>query len=722
MSVSDAKTDIITVSPNKEGFAEGLLRKGCLVAKIFHSEIANGFVTSINAEKARALPGVVKIVSCFDIPNIGFSFTDFSSELGRVNKKPDAVLLSKRIRHYAEPILVVVAQDSFTAQRAIELIKVEYSQNTPFTSPNSGDIAGEGELHEGIAGNLYGHYEEQHEHQADEAESYSGVYSVNATYAGSVPGCFSYMEKGRLIIHSRADGYTVRKKVGETLNLPMSSIRVIKEGNGNDYMFYEPISAYLTVLLSGCMVRVDENPDLFKLRTPMRFKLHTGVTESASIITRAAEITANVGAYAADAHGAAINAGRLLRHLYSAQGGFNLKVNSYYTNLMPTVSMQGHGFAHALFAMESHIDDIAFDRGIDPMLLRIKNCIRAGYTDSVEGYTTGSYELDKCIIRGRELTDWDNRRRENEKQSGDIRRGIGMAILCYNGGKDNSAATVNMTFSPDGSLLVMLGGGAGNGMLTELYREKISLIVGINKEMIHFDDSCDLYPNGGEYRTGLALRDAALRLSAMLIGHAKAEMFCDAEHPELRDGYLTESASGHRLLPIFDIVQDIIEQGKCPNVQGYSVASDRLLSFGATFAEVTVNIPLCRVELNNIITVLDNGYISHNDTAVTQALMSMTDAVDFTMGQQITYDEKSGISKNNSKTNTCFHSEERVVEFVAGTEPNSAFNNKPIDDAAFISVAPAVRNAILNATGIKLNSLPITSQKLFSEFEQAGMI
>ncbi len=717
----DGNADRINMATGRSIYTDRVKPNNYLVAKILHSEIANGFVTSINTELAKSIDGVVKIVSCFDIQNGNFSLTDKNSEKGRLHRRPTSVLLSKRIRYYGEPILAVVATNEVVADRALRLIKVEYSKNVPsFTVDNA--ITKENELHDGITKNLFGRYEEAVGERIEEGgESYSGVYSVKPTYAGTRKGCVCCKMGDHLTVYSSANGFELRRTISEALNIPMSFISVINDDKTVNDIYYEPLCAFLATELPGNPVLIADDSEQYITRTPMRFKLQTTIIENDCFIDRSAEITANLGAYAVNSHGAAIAASGLIRVLYSAQGRYSTAVDSCYSNLPPTLAMQGHGFAHALFAVESHIDDIAFDRKIDPMLLRIKNCIRAGFVDSVDGYNSNSYNLDRCIIRGRELTDWDNRRKENLAQNGDNRKGLGMAMLCYIGQDENPGSTVRLILSADGSLRVSLGSFESSSISRANLKAIVSEISGISCDMIFLEPPSDMLPSKNEYASRRALKEASVKLRDMLIQYAVNHLGCEVEQPKIKDGYLIDPQSEHRVLPLFDIIEDMFERGIVPAIEHYSIYNDKSLSFGVCFADVTVNIPLCKVEVNRIITVLDNGNIADSSVLLKHSQEKINDAIAFALGEQITYDNNVGKPKGSMTHRYRIKAEDKTVEFINTDEMNDV-EVRTVGDAPFVAVAPAIRNAILNATGIKLNSLPITSEKLFEEFEQAGMI
>ncbi len=695
---------------------ERIVGDNCLVVKMLYSTIANGLVTSIDSTKAEGLPGVVRVFTCLGVPERSY----FCSDVAANRRHPaDKMLLSRRVLHYGEPVAAVVAVDERSAKKALSFIKVSYNEYSPILNP--GDT-GESDIQNHVAGNLRAHIEYTlGEMSKEETKTYSSCYNVGSTLLDENNGCHCYMDEERLTVVSDANAYAVRLAVGAACDLPLSRVSV--KGRGSvDKIVHEPLCAYICLALNGQPVKILAD-DRRMFRAPFRFKLQSALSSNGTFVGRELALKTTGGAYSVDVEDAAANATNLFRQLYSAHGSVSAKADTYLTTTPTAFAGEGFGHAAALFAIESHMDDIAFDMGVDPMLLRIKNCIRAGYNDPLDNITASGYALDRCIIRGRELTDWDTKQKLYAEGTGDVRKGLGMAIFSYNDTRRQPAvATVKLTLGSDGSMSVNLGRSA-DSYERKLYTKFIVDALGIKEQSIGFVSGDGSAPDAGQYTTSFAIKDAIALLKSRLIDHANLIMGCDIATPEIKDGILLDTQNDHRVTSITDIAFHAHQNGMILSAEATCNRQNSVLSFGAAFAEVTVNISLCSVTLNRLIVIIDSGKVHLPDEAREITLEMMLSAVDYTLGEELSINMQNG-SFANTQTGKGFDLEEcrMEVEFVDVQESNSAFGDKPLGDAAFLPVAPAVRNAIFNATGIKFSTLPITSKQLFVEFKKAGMI
>ena len=149
-------------------------------------------------------------------------------------------------------------------------------------------------------------------------------------------------------------------------------------------------------------------------------------------------------------------------------------------------------------------------------------------------------------------------------------------------------------------------------------------------------------------------------------------------------------------------------------------------SFGCSFAEVEVDIPLCKVKLLNIVNVHDCGSLINPALAEAQVHGGMSMAIGYGLSEQMLFDEKTGRPLNNNlldyKLSTFMDHPNLQAAFVENPEPTSPYGTKALGEPPACSAAPAIRNAILNATGVAINQTPITPHVLFARFSEEGLI
>ncbi|MCD8249282.1 MAG: molybdopterin-dependent oxidoreductase, partial [Lachnospiraceae bacterium] len=149
-------------------------------------------------------------------------------------------------------------------------------------------------------------------------------------------------------------------------------------------------------------------------------------------------------------------------------------------------------------------------------------------------------------------------------------------------------------------------------------------------------------------------------------------------------------------------------------------------SFGCTIAEVEVDIPACRAMLLNIINVHDCGRLINPALAEAQVHGGMSMGIGYGLSEQLLFDEKTGRPLNNNlldyKLSTFMDHPHLEAEFVENYEPTSVYGTKALGEPPVCSVAPAIRNAILQATGVAVNELPLNPHNLFRRFREEGLV
>ena len=152
---------------------------------------------------------------------------------------------------------------------------------------------------------------------------------------------------------------------------------------------------------------------------------------------------------------------------------------------------------------------------------------------------------------------------------------------------------------------------------------------------------------------------------------------------------------------------------------------ENTFSSGACFAEIEVDIPLGKIKVLNIINVHDSGTLINPKLAEAQVHGGMSMGLGYALSEQLLFD-KSGRPLNDNlldyKLPTAMDTPDLHVDFVQLDDPTGPFGNKALGEPPAIPVAPAIRNALLHATGVAVDSLPLDPQKLVSHFKEAGLI
>ncbi|EHI58740.1 molybdopterin cofactor-binding domain-containing protein, partial [Hungatella hathewayi] len=220
-------------------YTADLMPQGLLVAKVVRSTIANGVVKSFDLEEALKVPGVVKIVTCFDVPDIQFPTPGHPWSVETAHQDiSDRKLLNTRVRVYGDDIAAVIAENDIAAARAARLVHVEYEEYEPLLTVEAAMAEGATQLHEEKPGNVIAHSSFQvGEMSYEEALKEEGLVTIHKDYkTQSVQHChletpisYAYMESGKIVVVSSTQiPHIVRRVIGQALGVPWGDVRVIK--------------------------------------------------------------------------------------------------------------------------------------------------------------------------------------------------------------------------------------------------------------------------------------------------------------------------------------------------------------------------------------------------------------------------------------------------------------------------------------------------------------
>ena len=502
---SVTRVDALEKVTGRAKYTEDLCDKSAYIARVLHADIAHGIVRSVDTSEAQKLSGVVKIVTCFDVPKYYFPTAGhpWSTDPAHQDVK-DRLLLTEHVRFYGDDVAAVVAENEVAAAQALRLIKVEYDP-LPFVLDVQKAMEEDApQLHENYPGNVLKHTS-IHKGDFEKAKEEPGLIKVEGWYQTPTVQhchienfiCYAYMEQGRYVIVSSTQiPHICRRVVGQALGIPWGNVRVIKPyigggfGNKQDIL-YEPLCAYLSQTVGGRLVKLDvSREETFvcnRVRHAIRTHLISYVRPNGEIAARKAECFSDQGAYASHGHSIGAKALGSFPQLYPCEN-FEGDVYTVFTNKPVSGAMRGYGIPQAMFAMESHTDDIAVKLGIPPYEYRWKYLMPKGYTDGFSKNVNYYDTFRECMEKGSVSVDYERKRREYAQQTGDIRKGIGMAAFWYNTGVwpiSLETSSCRMVMNQDGSIQVQVGETEiGQGADTA-FAQMAAETLGIPFDMVH---------------------------------------------------------------------------------------------------------------------------------------------------------------------------------------------------------------------------------------------
>ena len=464
-------------------YTDDLSVPGMLVGKILHSPYPHARIKHIDTTRAEKLDGVVAVVIGKDAPN--------PYGILPVGHDEHALALDK-VRYVGDNVACVVAISESVAEKALELIEVEYELLPAYFDPEESMKAQTDLIHDNKPGNLekdYHHVFGEPDKGFAEADQIAEARFIanEVTHAAMEPhSTLASFEldphtgkPGRLTVWSSTQvPYYLQHKLSLVLELPMAQIRVIKPlvgggfGGKSEVIPLEIIAAVAARKAQAPVKITYTREEVFwahRGRPRTIIDLKTGVKNDGRITAVKARVVQDGGAYCSYGVVTILYSGALLGALYDIP---HIQYDGYrvLTNKPACGAMRGHGTVNVRFAFESQLDELATAIGMDPAEIRQRNLLQPPCI-TVNGLRVQSYGLPECIEKTVERSRW--RQRHGKLPKG---RGLGIACSHYVSGAANSIirsdmphSTVNIKIDRDGGVVVYTGAseiGQGSDTMT----------------------------------------------------------------------------------------------------------------------------------------------------------------------------------------------------------------------------------------------------------------
>ena len=757
---SITRVDAFDKVTGRTKYTDDLCDAGAYVAKIVHSTIAHGKVLSVDTSEAEKIEGVVKIVTCFDLgqyrnyfPTAGHPWsTDVSHQ-----DVADRLLLTDEVKFYGDDVAAVIAENEVAANQALRAIKVEYEEYPVVTDVLEAMKDGAPQIHKDYPNNILKHTSLSRGNYA-EAIKEEGLTVVDRWYNTEPVQhchienfiCYAYAEGKRItIVASTQIPHIARRVVGQALGIPWGDVKVIKPyigggfGNKQDIL-YEPLCAFLSLQVGGHLVKLDcsREETFFANRTRHGIKFHiiSHVRKDGTYAARKIEAFSNQGAYASHGHSIAAKGLGAFPQLYPCD---NVEGDAYtvFTNRPVAGAMRGYGIPQAMFAVESHTEDVAKIMGIPPIDFRLKNLMPQGYKDAFSKNENYYDTFRQCIEKGKAYMDYDNRVKELSKQTGRVRTGIGMAAFWYNTAVwpiSLESSSSRMVLNQDGSVTLQLGETEiGQGADTA-FSQMAAEVLGISTDEVHVvsNQDTDITPFGtGSYASrqtyvgGFSISKTAGLLKQKILDYAYILTNMPPSITDIKNSMIIRTTDNRELISLRDLATEALyslSDSRHITAESTAQIKSNAYSFGCCFAEVEVDIDMCKAKLTKIINVHDCGKLINPALAKAQVEGGMSMGIGYALSEVQLVDKKTGKVLNDNlldyKLSTCMDHPHLETAFIENPEPTSPFGTKSLGEPPVCPVAPAIRNAIMNATGVGVNELPLRPEKLYEYFDKAGLL
>jgi selenium-dependent xanthine dehydrogenase len=715
-----------------------------LVGKVFRAGVPHAILEALSVERARAVPGVVAVLTAEDIPgeNVhGIVYRDW----------PVLVGVGEKVRYVGDAIAIVAAENEQVAVEAIQQIETSYRVLSPVTDPVFARSREAEKVH--AKGNLLKHIKVR-KGDIDAAWSgadivLEGVYHTPATdHAFMEPECSIAVpgEDGRLVLHVGSQiPYADREQIARALGIPQDRVRVKGALIGGGFGGKEDIAGQIHASLLAHATRrpvkilFDRHESLLvhPKRHATQIKVRLGAMEDGTLVAAETELHGDTGAYAS------LGDKVMTRATTHSAGPYNIehvRADCYamYTNNPPAGAFRGFGVTQSCFAVESSIDDLAHALGLDPFAIRRKNALQVGHITNTGQHLKESVGLMECLDKVEiEVRNKVGHRNPFEPVTPEgrphLRRAWGIAAAYKNtglggGAPDKAAAEVELF--TDGSIEVRSASAdMGQGLVTVLQLIAAEeLGASLDQVRVLLSDT-DLTPDGGPttasrqtFVTGNAARHAAIVLREAVLSNLAERLDVHPEDINFKEGLA--QVNGHDVT-LADAAAWMKAEGRdpkamyeywAPETQPLGSGGDMhfAYSFAVQAVEVEVNLHTGEVEVLQVVAANDVGKAINPLGLQGQieggVMMGLGNALteEFITEEGRVFSDRLARYRMPSITQA-----PRILSIIVEhPTAEGPYGAKGVGEISSIPTTPAITNAIKHACGVRLHRIPVDQDKL----------
>ncbi|HWP56981.1 MAG TPA: xanthine dehydrogenase family protein molybdopterin-binding subunit [Candidatus Acidoferrales bacterium] len=713
---------------------------GLLWAKILRSPVPHARIVRLDTSKAERLPGVHAVISSADLPPI----------LIGLRMKDMPILARERVRYAGEPVAAVAAETGDIAEEALGLIEVEYEELPVVSDPVEALRPGAPVLHDNPA---------QYRNAPPRSTELPNVQSIAVWKNGDLEAAFkkatrvfehtfrtplgfhAYIEPHACIVRigddeqveiwaSNKSPFTLRDRLAADLGLDAKKIKVHIMPVGGDFGAKSSLSeapiCYFLAKKSRRPVKLvltyAEELTAAPHRHPSVITLRTGVDDSGALCAVQAKVIFSGGAYAAfKANPEVTVLGPRRLGSYYRIPAIHAEAWCAYTNHVSCTQTRTPGSPQVVFAMESQMDIIARELGLDPVDFRMRNLLKDGDVGPL-GQKWQNILVRETLKEAAKAAGWGKPKPKN------VGRGVAIYERGAGGGRSGAAITVEAS----GEVAVLTGvPDVGPGIHT-VVQQIVSEALGASPDRVRVrveDTDSSPYDSGtggskSTNSTGHAAYKAARELREKMAALVARRLGCKAE--EVRQVKGRFAAPGRRPMAFAEFARLAVEEngGAITHLSLFEPSHQNVTGFVTQVAEVEVDPATGQVRVKRIVTVHDCGRVLNRLTYQGQvdggvvtglgfALMEESPIADGRLATANLGEFKIPTARDIPKLTTV------LVESSTGPAP---FEGKAVAEIPNVPTAAAIANAVADAVGVRLFDLPLTAEKIYRELQKSKTI
>jgi CO/xanthine dehydrogenase Mo-binding subunit len=704
-------------------FPGDLSAEGMLHSTVLFSDRPHARIVSIDTSEAEKLPGVVAVLTHQDVP---------VNEYGLIYKDQPA-LNGDKVRSVFDRVALVIAETQRAADRARDQVTVEYSDLPAVFNPIEARKPGAPVIQEAYPNNIQTH---QHIRRGDVDAVFamddvviveSGYFTPHQEHAYLQPeaGMGYIDDQGRVTVHSTGQwSHDDQHQIAHMLDVPLDRVRVIYAPAGGSFGGREDLSVQHLLALAAYTLEkrgirrpvklLWDRQESFRghhKRHPYHMEFRAAASRDGSLLAVEATLIADIGAYSSSSSAVLNNAVSMATGPYEVP---NVKVDGYnvFTNNIVCGAFRGFGALQATFAAESQMARLADELGMDPVVFRLKNALREGSVLATQSVVPPSVSLRETLMQAAESAGWTDEGKPETAgdPNGRTLRGIGVASgyknVCYSFGfPEKCSARCELEGTDDIERAVVKIGVAevGQGVLA-VVGQVAAETLGIPYEQVTVinADSSEV-PEAGSC--------SASRLSFMA-GNA-VKMTCEAALDAWRSGerpVASERTYRPRPTTMFDP-----ETGVCDPHVTYG--------YGTQIVEVAVDRDTGEVRLKEVWAAHDVGQAVNPLQVEGQIQGAISQAQGWTLLEDFVMQD--GHLKTKSYADylipTVYDTPEAVHPLIVEVaDPQGPYGVRGLGEMPMLILAPAILDAIHDATGIWFSELPVRAQDVLMAMKERG--
>ena len=720
---------------------------GMLTGRILRSPYPHARIRSIDTSKAEKLRGVRAVVTAEDTIKRpwGAFFAD------------QYILSVGKTRYVGEEVAAVAAIDPDIAEEALDLIEVDWEPLPGVFDAEEAMLDGAPLVHDDKPNNIAMHLDLERGNIA-QAFADSDII-VEDTFTSmpqwhcaieSIGSGSEYAPNGKYTIYMNTQTlFNARYRIATALGVPETDVRVIQSAVGGGFggKSCDDNNALVCAVLArkaGKPVRVINSREEEFLagcrpRVFMKINVKLGFEKDGRIRAKELKVVADNGAYSAKAP--AITGVAAMRHdTCYKYSDVKLEAKLIYTNKIPTGAFRGFGNPSAEWAVEQAIDLGAHALGIDPLEIARINAAETGYV-SPHGNRVTSCELKQCLDMAEKMIDWKAKRANKAPNTG-----LGLACTVHVSGKrhfgdyDGSSATIKI--NEDGKALILSGEGeCGQGVHTamcQIAAEELGVPVE-DVEISRADTDLTTFCLGAfasrlTYVSGNAVKNAATNVKAQLFEQAAEMLEANAADLISRDGRIFVKGAEGKSVTVADVARArLFRHNGAPIVGSGSFDADSVLpdstrfgnesgayNYGVQAAQVHVDPLTGQVKILQMVVASDCGTVIYPIGAEGQVEGGLAQGIGYALTEGLQFDEGRPLNPNFSDYRIPSMRDMPPLQhaFADSYEPTGPFGAKGLGELNMDPTAAVINNAIFDAVGVRVKTLPITPEKILRALKE----